>query len=107
MAQRQDRAMTDRDMLLLALLDEDWRPYNIVPLRQDWRGAFGRLLDADGRWLALIQQRPVHACPKPRPDDIMLTRTLARRLRPLDMKLADHIIHAGETRFSFRSAGLL
>ncbi|MBU0773715.1 MAG: hypothetical protein KKH54_00635, partial [Alphaproteobacteria bacterium] len=43
----------------------------------------------------------------PRPADIALTRTLARRLRPLDMRLADHMIEAGESRFSFRAAGLL
>jgi hypothetical protein len=99
--------MPDRDMLLLAILDEEWRPCSVIPLRPDWRGAFTRLLGADERWLALIQQRPVDASPMPRADDIILTRMLARRLRPLDMKLADHVIHAGTIRFSFRAAGLL
>ena len=99
--------MLDRDTLLIAMLDHDWRPRRIVPLQREWRDTFRQLLGADIRWLALIQQRSVEASPLPRPDDIMLTRTLARRLRPLDMKLADHVIHAGKSRFSFRAAGLL
>ena len=100
-------AMTDRDTFLLALLDADWRPNGVIPLQSDWRGTFGRLLATDGRWLALIQQRAAGASSLPRPDDIMLTRLLARRLRPLDMQLADHVIQAGPARFSFRAAGLL
>lgn len=99
--------MTDRRLFLLALLDDDWRPCGLIPLEQDWRGAFGRLLDTDGRWLALIQQRPVSSATSPQAEDIMLTRMLARRLRALEMALADHVIHAGKARFSFRAAGLL
>jgi hypothetical protein len=99
--------MTDRDTFLLALLDADWRPHGVIPLQPDWRGTFGRLLASDGRWLALIQQRAAGASSLPRTDDIMLTRLLARRLRPLDMQLADHVIQAGDARFSFRAAGLL
>jgi hypothetical protein len=99
--------MTDCDTLLLALLDTDWRPRGIVPLQPDWRGTFGRLLAMDGQWLALIQQRAAGTSCLPRPDDIMLTRLLARRLRPLDMHLADHVIQAGPARFSFRAEGLL
>lgn len=99
--------MTDRDTLFLALLDPDWRPFGVIPLQQDWRAAFGRLFAMDGHWLALIQQRSDATSSLPRPDDIMLTRLLTRRLRPLGMHLADHVIQAGPARFSFRAAGLL
>ncbi|WP_420146414.1 JAB domain-containing protein [Sphingobium sp.] len=101
------RHMVESDILLIAMLDDEWRPRGIMPLKRDWQGAFAQLLYTDAAWLALIQQRPVGSSPSPRPDDIMLTRMLARRLKPLDLKLADHVIHAGKARFSFRDAGLL
>ena len=35
------------------------------------------------------------------------TRAIIRSLRPLDLRLADHLIEARDQRFSFRAAGLL
>ncbi|CCW19139.1 hypothetical protein EBBID32_35030 [Sphingobium indicum BiD32] len=91
----------------LLILDAAWRPRDRVPLVDDWRAVIGRLLALDGRWLALHQQRLGDAPALPHPADIAVTRALTRRLHPLDMRLADHMIEAGETRFSFRAAGLL
>ncbi len=91
----------------LIILDAAWRPRDRVPLADDWRAVVSQLLALDGQWLALHQRRPGVAVALPRPADIALTRTLARRLRPLDMRLADQMIEAGESRFSFRAAGLL
>jgi DNA repair protein RadC len=91
----------------LLILDAAWRPRDRVPLVDDWRAVIGRLLALEGQWLAIHQQRPADAPALPSPVDIALTRTLTRRLRPLDMRLADHMIEAGESRFSFRAAGLL
>lgn len=91
----------------LLILDAAWQPRDHVPLADDWRTVIGRLLELEGRWLALHQQRSGDIPALPRPADIALTRALTRRLRPLDMRLADHMIVAGESRFSFRAAGLL
>ncbi len=95
------------DELALAILDGDWRPQRLLTLRQDWHGLLHHLLRDEGSWVALIQRRNDRASPLPRLGDVALTRTVARSLRPLDMMLADHVIHAGEMRFSFRAAGLL
>jgi DNA repair protein RadC len=91
----------------LAILDDEWRPRLLLPVTSDWRGVMQRLLLSDGDWLTLMQRRPPAASPAPRTDDFLLTRVLCRQLRPLDMRLADHIIAAGARRFSFRAAGLL
>ncbi|QGP78243.1 JAB domain-containing protein [Sphingobium sp. CAP-1] len=99
--------MTHDGGLLLALLDEDWRPRHMLPLRQEWHLLLPRLLADEGSWIALLQRRDPGESPLPRPTDIVLTRNLARSLRPLDLRFADHVIAAGEARFSFRAAGLL
>jgi DNA repair protein RadC len=44
---------------------------------------------------------------KPSPQDCAFTRTLGQLAGGLDMPLLDHLILAGEARFSFREAGLL
>lgn len=95
------------DPMMLAILDGEGRPRRLVTLRQEWPAVIHRLLIDESDWVALIQRRDRHACPLPSLRDVTLTRAVARTLRPLDMKLADHVIHAGETRFSFRAAGLL
>jgi hypothetical protein len=96
-----------KDELALAILDGEWRPHRLLTLRQDWHGLLHHLLKDAGSWVALIQRRGVHMSPLPCWHDVALTRTIARSLRPLDMMLADHVVHAGEMRFSFRAAGLL
>ncbi|NWK96632.1 hypothetical protein DM806_13365 [Sphingobium lactosutens] len=92
---------------ILAILDQHWRPRMFLPLRQDWHQLLRHLLADEGSWVALIQHRRQEETPLPRPADIALTRALTRSLRPLDLRLADHVIHAGTARFSFRGAGLL
>lgn len=99
--------MAHLNALDLLILDPAWRPCHRVPLAGEWRGILRCVLDHDGRWLALYQQRGTSLGPFPAAADIALTRTLSRRLRALDMQLADHLIRAGEKRFSFRAAGLL
>ena len=44
---------------------------------------------------------------KPSQPDHTLTRTLVQALGPLDIKVLDHIIVAGEETFSFAREGLL
>lgn len=92
---------------ILAILDQDWRPRLFLPLGQDWHRLLHDLLADEGIWVALIQHRRQDETPLPRLADITLTRALARSLRPLELHLADHVIHAGTARFSFRGAGLL
>lgn len=99
--------MTEDDRLTLALLDRTGRPVRVEPLASDWRDTLRRLVADEGSWIALFQQRPPARSASPSADDIALTRALIRSLRPLDLRVADHIIEAGEARFSFRAAGLL
>ncbi|MFB0875530.1 MULTISPECIES: JAB domain-containing protein [unclassified Sphingobium] len=99
--------MTQDDRLTLALLDRTGRPVRVEPLASDWRHTLRRLVADEGSWIALFQQRAPTRSPTPGPADIALTRALIRILRPLDLRLADHVIQAGEARFSFRAAGLL
>ncbi|MEC3949572.1 JAB domain-containing protein [Sphingobium sp. HWE2-09] len=96
-----------KDELALAILDRDWRPQRLLALRQGWPAVLHRLLQDEGSWVALIQWRDDRPSPLPDWQDVRLTRTIARSLRPLEVKLADHVIHSGDARFSFRAAGLL
>ncbi len=93
--------------LHLIILDDHWRPRRAERIAHDWRAPIARLVEQDCRWIALHQSRHPPLAPDPYREDIMLTRSLARWLRPFDMRLADHIIRAGDIRFSFRAAGLL
>ncbi len=45
--------------------------------------------------------------PQPSQTDKRATQTLCAMLRPLGVNIADHIILAGDDRFSFRDLGLL
>ncbi|WP_231923373.1 JAB domain-containing protein [Sphingobium cloacae] len=91
----------------LVILDEQWRPLHRLPPQDDWRTTVKELLRYGSRWLALYQRRSMEGVAQLRPSDIALTRSLCRRLRPLDIVLADHVIDARDDRFSFRAAGLL
>lgn len=97
--------MTGPLSLQLMVLDEEWRPLHRFMADQDWRMTIDTLLRWDSHWLAIEQQRP--DCPLPQWADIRLTRALSKRLRPLEIALADHIIRSGTSCFSFREAGLL
>ncbi|KKW90986.1 JAB domain-containing protein [Sphingobium chungbukense] len=91
--------------LHLLVLDDEWRPLDRLRADHDWRGIVDRLLRWDSRWVALDQQRTGISLPGWA--DIHLTRSLSKRLRPIEIALADHVIHAGNNHFSFREAGLL
>ena len=97
--------MADPSSLHLLVLDDDWRPLHRLRFDSDWRQMIGILLHYDSRWLAIEQQRfDSHL---PQWTDIQLTRRLSKRLRPIEITLADHVIRAGNSRFSFREAGRL
>jgi hypothetical protein len=91
----------------IILLDADWRPRRRLRQPGDWRDAIGALLRHDGGWFAIEQRRADGDDILPSRNDIALTRALHRRLRPLEILLADHVIRAGDRTFSFRAAGLL
>jgi hypothetical protein len=89
------------------LLDAQWRPRVRFSAATRWHDLLSVLIRLDGRWIAIDQRRIEDAPVQPDARDIALTRSAYRRLRPLDMVLTDHVIRAGGSRFSFRSAGLL
>lgn len=97
--------MRDAASLHLLILDDEWRPLDRLGADRDWRGTVNALLHWDSRWLAIEQRRA--DSPLPQWTDIRLTRWLSRQLRPMEIALADHVIHGGTARFSFREAGLL
>lgn len=99
--------MTATEPVHLVILDQEWRPLRRVDGRGDWRDIMVQLLQDDGDWIVIEQQRAHDPSPLPNWDDIRLSRAISRRLRPMEVKLADHVIHGGSTRFSFREAGLL
>lgn len=88
-------------------LDDQWRPVRRIEPGQDWRRLIDQLLRPGSQWLVIEQRRERDTMPLPGWADIRLTRTLARQLRPLDLLIADHVIHGRKGSFSFRSAGLL
>jgi DNA repair protein RadC len=45
--------------------------------------------------------------PRPSRHDILATSQLSRIVNPLGIRVHDHIVTAGDARFSFRAAGLL
>lgn len=99
--------MAIAETLHLLILDQDGRLLRRVDGSSDWRDIMVELLQVEGDWIVIEQQRANDPSPQPKWDDIRLSRTISRRLRPMEVKLADHIIHGGSRRFSFREAGLL
>ncbi|WP_336951438.1 JAB domain-containing protein [Sphingobium aromaticivastans] len=97
--------MRDPASLQLLVLDDEWHPLHRFHATHDWRCAVDALLRWDSHWLAIEQRRPNGSVPYWA--DIRLTRALSKRLRPMEIGLADHVIHSGQARFSFREAGLL
>lgn len=91
----------------IILLDAQWRPVGRLNRATPWRVVIATSLAADSRWLALEQGRIEDGPPCPLPHDIALTRTVHRRLRPLGIGLADHVIRHRTASFSFRANGLL
>lgn len=93
--------------LAVTILDDSWRPRRLLPVHGSWNAVLPDLLMDESRWIALMQRRPSDPVAAPRPADIALTRAIIRSLRPLDLRLADHLIETRDQRFSFRDAGLL
>jgi hypothetical protein len=91
----------------IVLLDTHWRPIGRLDRATPWRMVIAASLAADSRWLALEQGRADDGLPCPLPNDITLTRAVRRRLRPLGIDLADHVIRHRTASFSFRANGLL
>ncbi|MGE4323154.1 MAG: JAB domain-containing protein [Sphingobium sp.] len=93
--------------LTVILLDDSWRPIGLLSDNPDWRTMVSRSMALQCRWLAIEQHRPDALPALPASSDIALSRTLARRLRAMEIGLVDHIIHTSAGQFSFRAAGLL
>jgi len=95
--------LVDRTLNPLRLMTFPGEPTEIaLPLRQIVNAA----LNSDCRFL-LLGRSHGGGDPGPSADDIRTTRLLCRMLAPLRITLADHIIYAENTRFSFREQGLL
>ncbi|KFG91106.1 DNA repair protein RadC [Sphingobium herbicidovorans NBRC 16415] len=99
--------MSPTESTQFLLLDNDGRPLRRVAADDGWRRVVRELLELDSQWLVIEQRRFDDQAPVPRWDDIRLSRTISRRLRPMDVKLADHVIRGSGDQFSFRAAGLL
>lgn len=91
----------------ILLLDTQWRPIERLDPETPWRAVIAASLTANSQWLALEQGRADDGLPCPLPTDIALTRAVRRRLRPLGIGLADHVIRHRTASFSFRANGLL
>ncbi len=95
--------MVDEQLSPLPLMTFPGEPAEIaLPLRQIVSAA----LKSDCRFL-LLGHSHGHGDPAPSTADIRTTRLLCRMLTPLRISLVDHIIYAGNARFSFREQGLL
>lgn len=99
--------MDDPANMHLLMLDDEWRPLHRLPVKGDWRAVVSELLRWNSHWLVMEQEREQQDSALPQWSDIHLTRAVSKRLRPIEIALADHIIHSGQSRFSFREAGLL
>ena len=99
--------MIAKESMQLLALDGQGRLMSRMDGSADWRDIVSELLRLDSQWLVIEQWRSDDPVPAPRGEDIRIARALSRRLRPLEMKLADHVIEGDGARFSFREAGLL
>lgn len=99
--------MVGTETIEIIALDDNWNPLGRIDGKGDWPGIVKALLRMDSAWLVIEQQRADGPSPLPRREDIRLSRTVAHRLRSMEMKIADHVILSGKGRFSFRQAGLL
>ena len=104
---------TDNEQALVIFIDEACSPVHVLPLRGrpghvalPMRTIVEEALVRQCRFLLLYHSHGA-GDPSPSPDDILTTRLLCRLLKPLHIRLADHVIYAGKRRFSFRQSGLL
>lgn len=99
--------MTATQRIYLLPLDEEWRPVARLDGTGNWGDIIDQLLHLDSAWLVVEEQRLDYLDEAPAREDIRLSRLMSRRLRPMDIKLVDHVIQGPDKRFSFREAGLL
>jgi DNA repair protein RadC len=110
---RQTQRRNDREAAWAVLINGDLDPVHIMrfpgeprkvtlPLRE----IVSAVVETDCRFL-LLNHSHCHGDPMPSPEDVIATRMLCRMLSPLRVRLADHVIYAGNRRFSFREEGLL
>jgi DNA repair protein RadC len=71
-----------------------------------WREVVAVALEHGSRALVLHHSHPCCDA-SPSSTDIVTTRSICRMLRPLRIRLLDHVIWSQAGRFSFREAGLL
>lgn len=97
----------------LILIGSDFRPAHALHYRGlcdrvsiEWREAVQQALGRGTPFLWLEHEHPSGVA-LPSVQDIATTRMLCRALRPLGLRLIDHVITAGADRFSFRDEGLL
>lgn len=74
----------------------------VLPLKDILRD----VLETDPHALVVAHNHP-SGDPRPSATDCQATQALCAMLRPLGVRVADHIIVAGEERISFRDLGLL
>ncbi len=91
--------------IALILLDAIGRPIRRMEQDASLRSVIDEALRLDCRWIALEQRRS--GSPLPLPRDIIMTRRIHRQLRPIDIRIADHVISGDTQSFSFRAHGLL
>lgn len=90
------------EMLGLRISTEGQSGEVMLPLKDILRD----VLDKDPHALVLAHNHP-NGDPRPSTTDRQATQALCAMLRPLGVRVADHIILAGEERISFRDLGLL
>ena len=74
----------------------------VLPLKDILRD----VLETDPHALVVAHNHP-SGDPRPSATDCQATHALCAMLRPLGVRVADHIIVAGDERISFRDLGLL
>jgi DNA repair protein RadC len=71
-----------------------------------FREIFSEALSLDAAGLVIAHNHPSGRA-EPSRRDYAFTRRLAQIAEPLDLRLLDHLIYAGNKHFSFRETGLL
>lgn len=90
----------------ITLLNTRWQPVDRLDGHVSLQQLITQSLRLNIRWIMLEQHRET-ANPRPSATDVMMTRTLRRRLRPLEIGIADHLLHGHAAAYSFRVHGLL
>lgn len=90
------------DVIGLRVAEDGTRAQIALPLRDILRD----VLDHEAQSLVLAHNHP-SGDPHPSASDQAATQALCAMLRPIGVRIADHIIVSGAKRISFRDLGLL